>query len=188
MTVLRASTDRRYTAEEFEQFSHEDDHCELIDGELREMPRPGGMHGNLTSTIAVYTGFFVMEHDLGICFVEIGFIIARNPDTVLSPDWSFVAKDRLTPPVPFGFIEIAPDIVLETRSPGDTAREVAEKIERWLEAGVKIAWELNPLLRELTVHRRGEPPRVLGPEEELSGEEALPGFRLPLRRLFPPLS
>ena len=59
-----------------------------------------------------------------------------------------------------------------------------EALALWLAAGARIVWELNSETRELTVHRPDAPPRVLGPDDALSGEEVLPGFTYPLKRLF----
>jgi len=38
--------------------------------------------------------------------------------------------------------------------------------------------------RTVTVHRTGQPPRVLRGEEVLDGEDVVPGFRLPLPEIF----
>src|SRR5438105_2555555 len=90
----------------------------------------------------------------------------------------------MPPTWPRGFMPVVPDIVLETRSPGDTKREVAEKIAQWMQAGVRLAWELDPKARTLTVHRPNAEPRRLGIDDVLNGEDVLPGFSLPIRRLF----
>jgi Uma2 family endonuclease len=174
------------TAEEFERYE-QDTRMDLIRGELHPMPpMPGAEHGELTLKLSTYAHLFVIENDLGTCFAaETRFTIERNPDTSIGPDWAFVAKERLPVIMPTGFLPLAPDIVLEVRSPSDTGPDAQAKVERWLSAGVKLVWELNPRTRILTVHRAGRTPQKLGPEDRLSGEELLPGFILPLRRLFP---
>lgn len=173
------------TAEEFEKFDP-DWRYDLIRGELRPMPpMPGAEHGTTTYDLAFEIGAFVRQHKLGRCFAaETRFTIERNPDTSIGPDFAFVAKERLPKKMPKGFLELAPDLVLEVRSPSDRKREAGEKMERWLRAGVRLAWELNPVTRILTVYRPGRDPRTLGMEDALDGEDVLPGFSLPLRRLF----
>ncbi len=86
--------------------------------------------------------------------------------------------------MPSGFLPLAPDIVLEVRSPSDSSPDAFAKVQVWLNASVKLVWELNPRTRILTVHRAGRTPQELGIEAVLSGEEILPGFCLPLHRLF----
>lgn len=95
-----------------------------------------------------------------------------------------IAKERLPKQPLKGFAPIVPDAVLEVRSPRDSMQKVSAKIERWLAAGVKLAWEIDPDTRTLTVYRTGQPPRLLKIDDTLSGEDVLPGFLLPLTVLF----
>ncbi len=178
-------SNRPITAAEFEQYES-DERVDLIRGELHPMPpMPGAEHGEITNRISTYASLFVMENDLGACFAaETRFQIEHNPDTAIGPDWAFVARERLPAEMPRGFLALAPDIVLEVRSPSDSAPESLTKVQRWLAAGVRLVWELNPKTRLLTVHHADGPPRELGIDATLSGEEILPGFTLPLRRLF----
>jgi len=187
MTVSTLTKPAVYTAEDLERLSHEGHHYELIKGELHEMAPPGGTHGSTSSRIAYYVSALVYGQDLGDVFAaETGFRVAANPDTVLAPDFAFVAKERLPNPIPAGYVPVVPDLVVETRSPNDTKREVADKVARWLELGVRLVWELNPKERILTVHRSGVPARELGGTDTLSGEDVLPGLAVPVERIFPP--
>lgn len=186
MSTLTKPTGRLYTAEDLARLSARGGRYALIRGELHEMAPAGWDHGGLTDDLAFYAGQHVRTHHLGRTFTaETGFLIERDPDTVLAPDWAFVARERLAEPAPSGYGAVIPDLVLETWSPHDRRSEVADKIERWLQAGVRIVWELHPGSRTVTIHRRGAPSRRLEAEETLTGEEVLPGFSLPLRRLFP---
>ena len=174
-----------YTAEELERLCAQGHRYELIRGELQEMAPVGLKHANATWRLAGYVHIFLAEHDLGEGFGgEPGCVIASGPDTVLAPDWAFIAKERLPDEIPDKFGAIVPDIVLETRSPNDTCKEVQEKVKLWLQAGARIVWELDPKARVLTVYRPDTEPRTLGIEDELSGEDVLPGFTLPLAKLF----
>ena len=176
---------KTWTAEEFERLD-DDLRYELTRGELRPMPPPpGAEHGSLTIDLTLEVGLFVREHRLGRCFAaETRFTIERNPDTVVAPDMAYVARERLPAKMPAGFLDLAPDLVLEVRSPSDRKREVKEKVERWLAAGVRMVWELHPARRILTVYRPGAEAREPGIDDTLSGEDVLPGFALPLRRLL----
>ena len=157
---------------------------ELVRGELRPMPPPAGdEHGYLTQSIGQRIGVFVEDNDLGRCYAaETGFVLSRNPDTVLAPDFAFVAKSRLSGPPGKKYVPLVPDLVLETRSPDDTPSEVAEKIAGWLAAGVRIVWELDLKSRTLTVYRPDAEPQALAANDTLTGEDVLPGFALPLAR------
>jgi len=173
------------TAEEFAKFDPEWRY-DLIRGELHRMPpQPGEEHGALTSDISLELSLYVRDHELGQCYAaETRFIIARNSDTAIGPHWAFIAVARLPQKRVRGFVPLVPDAVLEVRSPGDRKSAVQAKIDQWLIAGVRIVWELNPRTRILTVYRPDAAPRQLHPEDTLSGEDVLPGFALPLRRIF----
>lgn len=187
MTASTLAQSAVYTAADLERLSDQGYHYELIKGELREMAPPGGTHGSTSSRITYYVSALVYEQDLGDVFAaETGFRVAAKPDTVLAPDFAFVAKERLPNPLPASYVPVVPDLVVETRSPKDTKRGVADKVARWLELGVRLVWELNPKERLLTVYVSGRLPRVLGEADTLDGDEVLPGFSVPVARLFPP--
>ena len=187
MTVATQARPTVYTAADLERLSDEGRHYELVKGELLEMTPPGGTHGSSTGRLAAFVGYAILNGDLGEVFAaETGFLVSRDPDTVIAPDFAFVAKGRLPNPLPKGYVPVVPDIVLETRSPNDAKRKVAEKVEDWLASGVRLVWELDPQTRTLTVHRLNQPFYALGEGDTLTGEEVLPGFSLPLARLFPP--
>ena len=187
MTATAAKeTGKLITAEEFERMDS-NLRLDLIQGELTPMPpMPGEQHGAVTMTLGAYATVYVLEHNLGRCYAaETRFIVQRNPDTTMGPDWAFTARDRLTGEALPGFSAIVPDIVLEVRSPSDTAMEAEGKMQRWLRAGVRLGWEFNPATRVLTVYRLNETPRQLSINDMLTGEDILPGFAFPLHRLFP---
>jgi Uma2 family endonuclease len=175
-----------YTAEELFAFPS-DWHYELIRGKLRSLNMPAGaLHGNLTSIFSARVQVFVEDNQLGRCFAaETGFLIAQNPDTVLAPDFAFVSHARLPDELPGGYVRAVPNLVLETRSPNDRAREVSVKVREWLEAGVEVVLELNPAKQALTVYRPNTNPEILTRESIFDGGETLPGFTFPVARLFP---
>jgi Uma2 family endonuclease len=185
MTVFPQENNRLITAEELEQFPP-DLRYELIRGVLREMQPPAGEeHGFLTFELSMHIGRFVREHDLGRCYAAgTGFITSRNPDTVVAADFAFIATGRILSPPIEGYVSLAPDIVLETRSTWDRKQDIAEKIERWVAAGAKIVLDLDPVRRCLTLYRPETEPKVLGLEDTLFGEDVLPGFTLPIRKIF----
>lgn len=173
------------TAEDFEKFDPEWRY-DLVRGELIPMPpMPGAEHGRIVLSLSAYVSIFVEEHDLGECFAaETRFSIERDPDTVLAPDLAFVAKERLPETLPTGFLELAPDLILEVRSPSDREKEAEAKMLRWQRACVRLGWEIDPKTRLLTVYRPDRPTYRIGIDDTLTGEDVLPGFSLPLRRLF----
>ncbi len=187
MTVSVQTKPAVHTAADLERLSAQGHHYELIRGELRPMSPSGGPHGDATSRVSFYVNGVVYGDDLGMTFAaETGFFLERDPDTVKAPDFAFVAYERLPDPLPEGYVPLVPDLAVETRSPNDTAREVAEKVEEWLAAGVRLVWVIEPRKRTITTHRQGRSPQFLGVGDTLDGEDVLPGLSVPVERLFPP--
>lgn len=184
MNTLAEPVETLVTADELLAFPS-DLHYELIDGRLSPMAPTGDAHGVRTMSLSAYISIYVLNNDLGRCYAaETGFLVARNPDTVLAPDFAFVAKHRLPSSPSMKFVPLAPDLVLETRSPSDRPKAVAAKVARWQSFGVRLVLELDPSARILTVFQFDAEPRTLTLDDSLDGGDVLPGFTLPMRQLF----
>ena len=176
-------TTKLTTVEDVERLPDDDDRYALIRGVLFRMPPPMPRHGRTTTIIVLRVGTFVEEHGLGVVYDNTGFVLARDPDVLLSPDIAFVRADRL-PAEEDRYPDLAPDLVIEVVSPSNTGPKIADKVEEYLAAGVVMVWVFDPRSRSVAVHRAGQPVRILTEEDELDGEEVLPGFRLRLAGLF----
>jgi Uma2 family endonuclease len=82
------------------------------------------------------------------------------------------------------FARLFPDLVAEVVSPSDTFSSVAEKVEDWLKAGVRLVWVIDPATQTVRVYRTGQPTQVLREQDTLSGEDVLPGFACKVSELF----
>ncbi|HEX8685083.1 MAG TPA: Uma2 family endonuclease [Pyrinomonadaceae bacterium] len=159
---------------------------ELIRGELRTMPLAKPLHGIICSRLSVRIGGFVEDHDLGETFgAETGFLLGRGPDSVLGPDVAFVSHERLSAVENFEkYFPFAPDLTVEVLSPGNTAREISEKIAMYFAAGSRAVWVFNPKKRTAAVYASPTDVRVFGEAERFDGGDVLPGFTLDLAKLF----
>lgn len=181
---------RLTTADELFRMPEDGYRYDLVEGELRKMTPAGAEHGFLSSTIDWLLRDYVKRNDLGAVFgAETGFRIARNPDTVLAPDCSFVRKERIAAiGIPKEFYPEAPALVVEIVSPSDSAEEVDDKMQRWLLAGVEMGWVVFPRRRTVTVYRGLDDIEVLSSDGILDGISVLPGFRYRVGDLFSGLS
>ena len=170
------------TAEEL--FRLPDDNCRygLIRGELQRMAAAGFRHGAVIMNVAVPLGHHVKAHGLGVvCGAETGFVLAREPDTVLAPDVAFVRRERIPASgLPVTFWEGAPDLAVEVTSPGDTRRSVADKVASWLAAGTRLVWVVDPERAMVTIHEPDGTPRRLTGADVLDRAPLFPGFSLPV--------
>jgi Uma2 family endonuclease len=174
------------TAEELFLIPSDDSKSELIKGLLVRMPPSGALHGTVSAHIARILDEYVRPRGLGmISGAETGFILQRNPDTVRAPDAAFVTQERIpSTGVPESFWPFAPDLAVEVTSLWDRPGEIQEKVSEYLAARTRVVWVIDPRARTVTVYRSPHPMQVLGEEEDLSGDDVLPGFTCPLRRLF----
>ncbi|MDT7807427.1 MAG: hypothetical protein QOJ70_1240 [Acidobacteriota bacterium] len=186
-----STTTRLITADELEEMPHRDEHgndcrLELIRGEVKRMSPTGITHGVFCSKVNSALDSFVTANDLGIvCGAETGFIVERDPDSVLGADVAFISHERLAKvenPDKFG--PFAPDLAVEVMSPSNTSREMEEKVALYFAAGARAVWVFNPKLRTTAVYTSPLDVRVLGEQETLDGGEVLPGFELELSKLF----
>jgi Uma2 family endonuclease len=102
-----------------------------------------------------------------------------------SPDAAWVELSRwqaLTPEQRRKFPPIAPDFVIELRSPTDDLALLRSKMQEYMDAGVRLGWMLNPQDQQVEIYRQGQPKEVRQLPTQLSGEDVLPGFVLPVNR------
>ena len=122
-----ATETKLLTAEEFFLLPNPGDGSqqELVRGEIITMPPPGGLHGVSCSKADRRIGNFVEGKDCGtVTANDTGFITERGPDSVRGPDVAYWSKEPL-PVVPVGYIEIAPDMLVEVLSPSTHPRKFA---------------------------------------------------------------
>ena len=180
-----------HTSDEFFKIARSLGPCELVDGEIKLMEPAGGEHGEVTVNISSPLFFYVKSHDLGKVFAaETGYILKHaqeegERDTVKGIDASFIRKERVPPEgIPKKFIPFPPDLAVEVVSPGDTKREVAEKVQEYLDFGVPLVWVVRPTEKTVTVYRANGEVEVKRDGDLLSGEGVVPGFTLKVDGIF----
>ncbi len=152
---MEALQERRYTVEEFDALP-EDERYELINGELYAMASPTRIHQELVMRLAAK----ILDHidrNNGDCRVypgPFGVRLSEEEDTVLEPDITVVCdKDKLTKKGCTG----APDWIIEIVSPSDPRHDYIDKLELYLNAGVREYWIVDPEGRGVTVYKLEKP-------------------------------
>ncbi|MCO5221811.1 MAG: Uma2 family endonuclease [Thermomicrobiales bacterium] len=131
------------------------------------MSPQGRAHGRAISNLAYFLMNEVRADRSGeILSGDVGFILARNPDTVLAPDIAFVRTERLAG-AGDGYLELAPDLAIEVVSPSNSATEIARKTAIYLASGSSEVWVARPREREVAVHRGHSKIEVLRGDEIL---------------------
>ena len=183
---MSSTTTKLVTADELLMMLKDGFHYELVRGELKRMSPTGEEHGGVTMELAAPLHRYVKLNQLGRVYAaETGFKLESDPDTVRAPDIAFVRAERIqaTGRVQ-GYGEGAPDLAVEVLSPGNTKREMAEKVEEYFAAGARLVWIVNPKSKTVTVYRSLTDIVTLTEKAMLDGGEVVPGFQIPVAEIF----
>lgn len=162
---------------------------ELVRGRLKEL-NVSTESSRVGGEVHFHIRTFLRRNPLGLAFPpETGFRCfsadPTDPDRVRKPDAAYISFATL-PRARYkrdGFCETVPDVVAEVVSPNDTVREVDNKRQEWLRAGVKEVWVLNPDLSTIHVYQNTGGIAFLGKNDTLS-TPLLPGFAVSVAELF----
>ena len=175
---------RRMTARDLERMPDDGFRYELVNGEIRQMPPPGGEHGDRAMRVSIPFGYYVYTHNLGIVLAaETGFKIDNY--NVRAPDFAFVSKERVEQyGIPKGYFPFAPDLAVEVVSPGDTKKEVQEKAEWWLAVGTRLVWVVDPKRTIVIAYYMDGSVTEYKVGDTLDGVDVVPGFKLAVKDIF----
>lgn len=176
------STTERMTAEDLERIIEVGRH-DLIRGELITHPPGGALHGVTAARIGGESWQFATSSKLGQDYVVTGFILQRDPDTVLGPDIAFVRAERRSERIP-GYIPGPPDLAVEVVSQDDSQDFVNELTLEYLLAGTRLVWLVYPQSHSIVVFRADRSGLLLRENDRLDGEDVLPGFSIKVSEMF----
>jgi Uma2 family endonuclease len=162
----------------------------LIRGVLREklMTKRNRFHAAIEARLAQLIGEWLDKRSApkgDVYSGEVGCILRHDPDTTVGIDVAYFSAEvvgRQTNATTL--VNGVPVLAVEIPSPSDTVAEIDEKAGAYIAAGVALVWVINPLLRTVQVIRPDAEPMLFNVTQELSAEPHLPGFRVPVARLF----
>jgi Uma2 family endonuclease len=176
-----ATTTTLTTLAEFERLLEADGpKRELVEGEVFEMTRPVLRHSMAQQAISFALATFLRANPLGIVGNELGFLVTRDPDTLLSPDLYFLSTEKARTADLANWIEGAPDIAIEIISPNERFGDIRRKVDIYLRAGAQQVWLVYPEACEAQVYLPDGSAKILGAKDALEAPALLPGFRLTL--------
>ncbi|HVG00499.1 MAG TPA: Uma2 family endonuclease [Chloroflexia bacterium] len=161
--------------------------AELIDGEIVHMSPTGGRPGYAGDEIQDSLREYIRQGNKGIAVGDNKAFIVDLPNRrSFNPDVAFhVGKMRT------GFYVGAPIFAVEVRSEGDygptAERKMAAKRADYFAAGTKVVWDVDVLRENIVrVYRVDNPTQasVYFPGEIAEAEPAVPGWSIPVDRLF----
>jgi len=138
-------------------------------------------HGKIQLRIAMKLGSYLESNPIGEAVTETNFQLwpeRRNQSRI--PDIAFVKKERV-PADQWRFADLAPDLAVEIISPEDNFLKVMNKVDAYLEQGTQIVWVVIADTREVLVCTAASKHSV---RDVLTAPELLPGFELPVEKIF----
>lgn len=179
-----------YTVDDFEEFINLPENrqrlFELINGEIVEK-MPTEEHGFIAG---LFFHFIFMHRQMmgldGYPGVEVRH---RRPGDLYNtrlPDVSY--RMATSPLVKKGAVPHMPDLAIEIQSPDDKPRELREAAEYYLRNGARLVWLIYPALRLVEVCTLVDGllnVQTLNIKDILEAEAILPGFKLPVKDIFP---
>jgi Uma2 family endonuclease len=167
-----------------EAVANSDRLVELVDGTLVEKAM-GFRESVLAVFLAALVNEFVRSGNLGLVSGPDGTVrlfpgMVRIPDVAYA-SWARI-PDRRIPQKPIP--DLVPDLAVEILSESNTPAEMDRKRRDYFDAGVLLAWFIDPRDRTVSVFTSPDTSLVLRPGDTLDGGNVLPGFSLPLATLF----
>ena|ERR1700730_3825645 len=158
---------------------------EWINNRVVQKVSPQRKHALAQMEFAVALGTWARARGSGMAGSEWSFQV-QPPGEIsrtLVPDVAYLSYERM-PAQELEVTEtprIAPDAVVEIRSPDDRQADIDEKVRVYQAAGTRVIFLVDPELRTVkVVDSRGE----RSVDHGHVGHEALPGFSLAVRNLF----
>ncbi len=160
---------------------------EVIDGQYVEKAPMGAFEYELAFFLGRIIGNFVDDAKIGRALVEMVFDFTPILDRQRRPDVAFVsaAKWPMNRRVPkTAAWAMVPDLAVEIASPSNTVAEVIDKVVEYFRVGVGLVWVIYPSQEQVYVYHSPTTIEVLDRSRDLTGGDALPGFRLSVADLF----
>jgi Uma2 family endonuclease len=162
------------------------DLCELVDGRIVPMSPTNPEHGRIEANLGAALRGIVRTQNLGIVMTgEVGIFTAWNPDRIRGADVVFISHaqyERRTKAR--GFLDVAPELVVEILSPEHRHIDTNQKVEEYLAIGVGLVLVVDPAAHTITVHRPSGLAQSYGINDAVPCDDVVPGFVLPVNAAF----
>ena len=148
-----------YTLEDYYALP-DDQRVELIDGVFYEMNAPTGIHQVIAGELHALFREYIRKNK-GECLPIISPIDVQldcDEKTMVQPDVLILCdRDKL---VKKGGIYGAPDFIVEVLSPSTKRKDMIKKNQKYLDAGVKEYWMVDPDEKRVMVYLYNDPDVV----------------------------
>ncbi len=181
-----ARVEKMISLDEFLRMPEIDEHpyLEFLEGRIEPKVSPQGKHSSIQTKLAAHLDSFAGRRKFGGAFTELRCtFVGRSiiPDIVVLLEGNIavdedgeIANPTLLPP----------DIHIGMVSPDHSVQKCRNNLAFSLANGCSLGWLIDPEHKTVHVYRVGRSPEELPEDGILERDPILPGFRLPIKRLF----
>lgn len=158
---------------------------ELVEGRISVMSPSGYESAEVAFRFGRRLADWVEPKQVGrVTVSSAGFTL---PDSnTRAPDVSFVRAERLRR-APRSFAQLAPDLMVEVKSPSDSVNDLENKITNFLQQGTEIGILINPEESTVKVFQTNKEPVTLQDGDVLTLPNLLPGWSVAVSELWSPV-
>lgn len=158
---------------------------ELVDGRITVMSPSGYESDEVAFRFGRRLADWVEPNRVGrVTGSSAGFTL---PDSnTRAPDVSFVRAERLRR-APRSFAQLAPDLMVEVKSPSDSVEDLEQKIANFLSQGTQVGILVNPENCTVRVFRSEAAVVTLQNGDMLTLPDLLPGWSVAVSELWSPV-
>jgi len=158
------------------------EHAEYVDGEVVELNVGTPDHGAIQVNCGFLLKQYLLKNPIGFAAAELHcrLTIGGRPRYRL-PDLAVVLAERRRGAA---YLDRAPDLVVEIRSPEDSLQAQIGKMNDYFANGTRLAWLILPEEQSVIVLTPDGAPVARGLGETLDGGNVLPDLAVPVSELF----
>ena len=157
-------------------------HCEFVNGIVVERNLGTKPHARIQGKCYRKFDEYFDSHPGGYVGVELHCRLKiRGQVRFRLPDVSVVLGDESPEQ---RYLDRAPDLVVEVRSPDDSLSSQLRKLDDYFENGCRLAWLVLPEEKSVLILTPGGAPRTATAGETLDAGDVLPGLSIAVDDLF----
>jgi Uma2 family endonuclease len=181
--MLKTTTEKKLTLEEFLSLPEEDVNYEFVDGYAVPKVSPKFFHSALQRALLFL--IYAWCKGKGRTVAEWAILLKlKGKDWSPLPDVTYISYERLPKnwqrneacPIP-------PELVIEIISPDQTMKEFEDKAQDYFAAGVARVWVVNPEAMSIRVFLSPDKSQVYTDDIPIV-DELFPGLQLTVRQIF----
>ncbi len=177
------SSTAKLTVQEFFELPEGDRPYELIDGQAIPKMSPKFFHSAVQATLIILLQSWCQGK--GRIYPEWAIKLKRNgTDWIPVPDLSYTSYNRLsTDWILDEACPVAPELVIEIISPGQTFGNLAEKATDYLQAGIDRVWLIDTKAQSITIFYPDTLPKTIKGTSAIA-DDLLPELNLTPQQIF----